>query len=134
MTALPPVLAEIAEVAGEPAAVLIAARVGGTRVYIPAKVSEDHWLVECVGREKAEKIAAHFVVDGRRGTRIDIPLGGAGAYPQLRRAIAKRVHELDREGGSARAIARAAGVTTRTVYSHRKAHRGQAKGKQGVLL
>lgn len=123
------VLKEIAQVAGEPAAVLIAARVGGARVYIPAKVSDGHWLVECVGREKAERLCRHFAVDGR-GQRIDVPLGGGGAYPQLRRAIAKRVHDLDRGNVSARKIAGEVGVTTRTVHRHRRAHRGG----QGSLL
>ncbi len=130
---LPGVLAEIATVAGEPAAVLIAARVGGTRVFFPAKVSGDHWLVQCVGREKAEAICAHFTVDGR-GTRIDVPLGQAGAFPQLRRAIAKRVHELDKAGKSSRDIAGTVGITTRTVHGQRAAHRGRGKGGQGVLF
>lgn len=123
---LPGILAEIAEIAGEPAAVLIAARVGGQRVYIPAKVSDDHWLVDCVGREKADRICRHFKVDGR-GQRVDVPLAAAGAYPQLRRAIAKRVHDLDRAGASARQISGEVRITTRAVHRHRAAHRGEGK-------
>lgn len=130
---LPGVLDEIAKVAGEPAALLIAASVGGQRVYIPAKAADGHWLVACVGREKADKICRHFEVDGR-GARVDIPLGAAGAYPQLRRAIARRVHELDRGGASARKIAGEVGITTRAVHRHRAAHRGDKGGPQGQLL
>ncbi len=132
---LPGVLAEIAEVAGEPAAILIATRVGGQRVYIPAAVTDDHWLVECIGRAKAELICRHFAIDGR-GTRVDVPLGGGGAYPQLRRAISKRIHELDRmPKASVRSIAGEIGITTRTVHRHRAAHRGGRKRNgQGSLF
>lgn len=128
------ILAEIADAAGEAAAVALAARVGGTRIYIPARVTDGHWLVECVGRKAAEKICAHFAVDGS-GQRIDVPLAGGGAYPQLRRAIAKRVHDLDKQGKSSREISQSVGVTQRTVHSHRAAHRGGSKSdKQGSLF
>jgi len=139
MTAAPltGILDEITSVAGEPAAIAIAAAVGGTPVYIPTpkRLTEKHWLVQCVGRRAAEKLATHFASESR--TRVLIPLAGGGAYPQLRRAIAKRIHDLDRAGKSSREIARSTGVTTRAVHRHRRAHRGQAKakgGKQGVLL
>lgn len=135
------VLHEIAKVAGEAAAVALAAQVGGNRVYIPLPVNlhDRHWLVECVGRRAAEKIAAHYAgasAGARTGTYIDVPLGAGGAYPQLRRAIAKRVHELDKAGKSAREITRAAGITARTVHRHRAAHRGRKKSnsKQGSLF
>jgi hypothetical protein len=130
---LPGVLSEVADVAGEPAAVLLASRVGGTRVFIPAKVSDGHWLVDCVGRQKAELICKHFTVDGR-GQRIDVPLGGAGAYPQLRRAIAKRVHDLDLSNKSSSQIAREVGITERTVHRHRSSHRGTTNRRQGKLF
>lgn len=131
---LPGVLWEIADVAGEAAAVAVSARVGGTRVYIPARISDDHWLVECVGRAAAAKICAHFAVDGR-GQRIDVPLATGGAYRQLRRAIAIRVHQLDKARKSAREIATAVGITQRAVHLHRAAHRGGRKDdKQGRLF
>lgn len=126
---LPGVLTEIAEIAGEASAVLIAASVGGRRVYIPAKVTDGHWLVECVGRAKANIICKHFTVDGR-GSRVDVPLGSGGAYPQLRRAIAKRVHDMDKDGASASQINREVRVTTRTVHRHRRAHRGEGKDRR----
>lgn len=133
-TRLPGVLAEIAEAAGEPAAIALAARIGGTRVYIPARVTEGHWLVDAVGRRAAEKICTYFAVDGS-GQRIDIPLAGGGAYPQLRRAIAKRIHDLDRNEKSSREISQSVGVTQRTVHRHRRAHRGGGNdGDQGTLL
>lgn len=127
------VLEEIAAVAGEAAAVALVAQVGGTRVYIPARFKDEHWLVECIGRPAALKLAAHFSASGT-GDYIVVPLAGGGAYPQLRRAIAKRVHELDKDGKSAPQIAREVGVTQRTVHNHRRAHRGQAKRDQGSLF
>lgn len=128
-------LSEIADAAGEPAAIALAAQVGGTRVYIPAKVSDKHWLVQCVGRRAADLICSHYAVAGKRGTRVDIPLAGGGAYPQLRRAIARRVHQLDQEGKSSREIARVAGLSQRAVHAHRARHRGAKKGdKQGSLF
>lgn len=135
MTQLTGVLKEIAEVAGEAAAISIAAAVGGMRVYIPARLRLGHWLVECVGRKSAERIAAHFAANGS-GQRIDVPLCGIGAYPRLRRAIAKRVHEMDQAGASASEITRAVGITTRAVHRHRAAHRGKRRRdkRQGVLL
>lgn len=130
---LPGVLGEIATVAGEAAALAIAARAGGTRVYIPAQVADDHWLVECVGRRAADLICRHFAFE-QHGQRVDIPLC-AGTYTQVKRMIARRVHELDREGKSAREIARRIGVTQRSVHRNRAAHRGRRNdGGQGRLL
>lgn len=130
MTAnLPGVLDEIAEVAGLPAAIAIAARTGGTRVYIPARAEDDHWLVDCVGRRAADKICTRFA-----GERIDMPLYHGGAYPQLRRAIAKRIHDLDQAQLSSRQVAQQVGVTQRTVHRHRRAHRGDSSDGQGSLL
>lgn len=131
------VLLEIAEVAGEPAAALIAGARGGRSVYIPARAPDKHWLVETVGRAAADKICAHFAVDKRRGARIDIPLATGGAYATLRRAVAKRLHELDRDGKSSTAQAQQVGVTQRTVHRHRRIHRGENKsrgGRQGGLF
>jgi DNA-binding NarL/FixJ family response regulator len=132
--ALPGVLGEIASVAGEAAALQLAAEKGGTRVYIPARCSEAHWLVNCVGRAAAEKMCAHFAVEGKRGAEIMLPLADAGAFPRFRRAMARRIHQLDRQGKSSSEIARAAGVNQRTVHKHRARHRGGRKSDQGSLF
>jgi len=135
MTAsLPGVLAEIAAVAGEAAAMSISARVGGTRVYIPAHAPDGHWLVEAVGRDAADKVCKLFEVDSARGQRVDIPHGAGGAYRSLRRAIAKRVYDLDRAGKPSREIARTVGLTQRAIHRHRAAHRGGSGGAQGSLF
>jgi hypothetical protein len=132
---LPGVLQEIAEVVGEAAAIAIASRAGGTRIYIPATLTMDHWLVQAIGAGPAMKLCAHFGVDERRGQRIDIPLHVGGTYSQVIRAIAERVHKLDaNDTESARTIARKLGITDRSVHRHRARHRGKTDGKQGRLL
>lgn len=143
-TRLPAVLQEIADVAGETAALSIAARHGGRRVYIPSRAKllqdadgngtvEHYWLVECVGIELARKICAHFEVDGR-GQRIEIPLHVGGTYRQFLRSITRRVHELEDEGKSSTEIAKTLGLTQRTVHRHRSRHRGRKNSSQGSLF
>lgn len=109
---------------------------GGRRVYIPIpkRLTPDHWLVECVGQRAAEKIATHFAV-GRSGQRIEIPLYDNGVYPQLRRTVAKRIHEPHMAGKSVSQIQQDVGVTERTVHRHRRAHRKDNENqKQGKLF
>lgn len=134
-TKLPGVLAEIAEVAGETAALMVSAKHGGRRVYFPSVKSlhRAQWLVECVGAEIAAKICAHFEVDGR-GQRIDIPLHVGGTYRQFVRSIAERLHRLDREGKSSTEISQQLGLTQRTVHRHRARHASRKNDKQGKLF
>jgi len=134
LSRLPATLQEIADAAGEVAAVQLAAAKGGQRIYIPAKVGDDHWLVECVGRRAADAICRMFAVDGRRGLRFDVPLAGNGAYPQLRRAIAKHAAELERNGASCAAIAAATGTTERAVRKRRRKERERKSDAQGSLF
>ncbi|RJF70892.1 helix-turn-helix domain-containing protein [Rhodopseudomonas palustris] len=132
---LPGVLAEIAEVAGEAAALKIAARFGGQRVYFPARPgAADHWLVATVGPDAAAKLCAHFSVDRKRGNRIEIPLHVGGSYRQFLRAISERLHALDQEGMSSREIAARLGLTQRTVHRHRGRHRGKTGDDQKSLF
>ena len=131
---LPGVLQEIAEVAGEAAALAIASRAGGTRIYLPARAADEHWLVQAVGRAHADALCDHFAVDGR-GARLDVPLHVGGTFRQLQRAIAEVVHKMD-DGSeaSSREIARKVGITQRTVHRHRARHRGGRQPGQGRLL
>lgn len=127
---LPGVLAEIAEVAGEAAALKISALHGGQRVYFPARQQgDDHWLVAAVGAEAAAKIAARF-----GGSNIDIPLHVGGTYRRFVRQIAKRIHALDSDDLSSREIAGKLGLTQRTVHRHRSRHRGKPDNDQGSLF
>jgi hypothetical protein len=135
---LPGILQEIADIVGEAGALAIAARRGGTRVYIASSARlhegyEQYWLIECVGIEAARKICSHFEVDGR-GQRVEIPLYVGGTYRQLVRKIAERVHELDKEDNSSTQIARKVGISQRSVHRHRARHGRRKNDKQGRLL
>lgn len=67
---LPELLAQIAEVAGLPAALALRRRLGGTVVYV-AQSPKRGILVETVGQAAAEKIAGLFVA----GEEVMIPMG-----------------------------------------------------------
>lgn len=131
--ALPAILAEIAAVAGEAAAIAISSAKGGTRVYIPAKVDEAHWLAKLVGIDAAKKICQHFAVNGNAGDYFMIPLYAGGTYKQMMRKIAERIHAHDQDDRSSTEIARAVGIHKRTVHRHRGRHRGRRDPRQGNL-
>ncbi|TYC53806.1 hypothetical protein FMN50_13615 [Rhodobacterales bacterium] len=131
---LPGLLGEIAAVAGLSAALAIAERVGGTRVSIPVRATEGHWLVQTVGRETAEKICDHFRIlspEGRESgaVHVVIPRGPAGCLAKARRRLAR---ELD-AGTSAREAARRAGLSERAAFRMRARHRG-GDDSQGDLF
>lgn len=122
---LPAVLAELIEVVGADAAwALIRAR-GGTTVYLPSKVAGDHWLVQAVGMDAAEKICHHFSA-GKSGMHVPLPTAG------LRSPRATLVRALE-AGASAAEAALAAGMTERSAYRHR-ARLKNDDDDQGKLL
>lgn len=130
MTALPGILAEFATLAGQGAALALARDAGGTRIYVPVRAHDGHWLVMTLGRAAADALCTRF-----GGGSIEVPLADTGSYKALQRTVARRIHELDEAKASERTIARRVGVTDRTVRRHRRAHGGRSKGnKQGSLL
>lgn len=125
---LPRLLREIAQVAGIEAALKLAESHGGRRVDIPARLTDECWLVKAVGRPAAEAIAAQLGAG-----RLDIPLGPAGSYARLRRQLNDRYEAL--EGRSSMAtIAQELGITERAVRKRRAKRRGQAASRQQSLL
>ncbi|MEC9342670.1 MAG: helix-turn-helix domain-containing protein [Pseudomonadota bacterium] len=124
---LPSVLAEIAEVAGLDAALKMAEARGGTEIYIPAAVGDDHWLTKTVGREAAERICEHFTGSGP-GCRLELPLGPAGSAAKIR----AKVDRLIAQGKSEREIALATGYSGRGVRLRRA--NAREREKQGRLL
>lgn len=121
---LPPLLAEIADVAGIEAALAIAEAKGGQQVFIVAHLRPGNWLIEAVGIEKATLISDHFC-SGRSRQKLTIPFGPAGSYQALRRRTARALEDAASRGESANQMAARAGVTTRTVHrfrSRRRAH------------
>ncbi|MBD3746705.1 MAG: hypothetical protein IE932_10900 [Sphingopyxis terrae] len=121
MTTLPPLLAEIAEVAGEEAALALAQARGGTRVYIPPVIDPDHWISKLIGHQAALRVCDRLTA-GLAGRRVDLPLGPTGTNATMR---AQQAH-ADRmiiAGRSERDIARETGYTTRQVRRRRAAIR-----------
>jgi hypothetical protein len=128
---LPATLAEIAEVAGLPAALALAEKYGGARLHFPVRAAANHWLVECVGREAADKLCAHFRTTQRGGFQLDIPLGPAKFYARAR----KKALELLVEGVSTYEIARRLGVARCTVLRLKSSVKNPSdESKQGNLF
>ncbi|MGO4735959.1 helix-turn-helix domain-containing protein [Bosea sp. 2KB_26] len=128
---LPPLLAEIAGVAGIEAALAIASAKGGQEVFVVARLRPENWLVQAVGIGKAQALSDHFC-SGRSRQKLVIPLGPAGSYLAERRRRARSMAEAAARGASANEIASAAGVTTRTVRRFRASQRDD--GEQGNLF
>jgi hypothetical protein len=117
MNTLPGILGDIADIAGNEAAYEVARSHGGTRVSIPPRATEGHWLTELLGFETADKICQGLATldpDGKlRGVQNEIiPRGPASLLTAARR----RAQEALDEGKSAREAARIAGLHERTIW------------------
>lgn len=124
----PGVLAEIAAVAGDDAALAIARARGGTEVYIPPAPAADHWLTKLVGAQAARAIADHLTC-GVGGLRVELPTGPAGHGVRMR----AEVDRLIGEGRSERDIALRTGYTIRGVRRRVK-RLGGPKDKRQLSL
>ena len=130
---LPETLREIAEVVGlEATNKLVEAR-GGTKVYFPVAAGDDHWLVECVGREAADKLCSHFCADlpsdaeqSLHGADIVLPVGFTSSRAKARR----RAMDVLLGGGTNSQAARASGLHVRTVELIRAKMRREGKIKR----
>lgn len=128
MTTLPGILADIADIAGIDVAYEVARSHGGTRVSIPPRATEGHWLTELVGFETADKICQGLATldpDGKlRGVQNEIiPRGPAAILTAARR----RARQALQDGHSAREAARIAGLHERTIW-RMKADEDDAQG------
>ncbi|KMO32497.1 helix-turn-helix domain-containing protein [Methylobacterium aquaticum] len=122
---LPPVLRTIADAAGVTAALKLAQARGGTRIYVPRRVAEGHWLAELIGVEAARQVAKMYA-----GENVLIPLGLTGTVQNARR-VARQA--LD-EGASVTQAARVSGLTERTIYNLRSREGGGRQDDQGDLF
>lgn len=115
---LPPLLNEIADVAGVDAALALADARGGSRVTIPAKLKADHWLNEVVGPEAAEKLCKHFRVglERQKGAQLDIPLGPKSPLNSLLHTNQRKIDEMLSAGIRPDEIARTLKVHRTTVF------------------
>jgi DNA-binding NarL/FixJ family response regulator len=127
---LPKLLAEIAEVAGLGAALLVAREKGGGRASFPAmaQVAPGNWLHDLVGEEAALKIADRFT--SRGSIELEVPLGPEGARSRSRDAL----YRMIAEGKSSGEIARVLRITRRTVVRNRRRLREEDDGRQGRLF
>lgn len=115
MTVLPGILAEIAEVAGEDAALTIARVRGGTQIYVPPLPDNDHWLCRLIGRDEARAVCERLTC-GVGPRRVDLPLGPTGSLAKAR----ARVDAMIADDRSERDIALATGYTTRAIRRRRQ--------------
>ncbi|MFN3676183.1 MAG: hypothetical protein ACK4TC_09400 [Sphingomonas pseudosanguinis] len=90
---------ELVELIGEAAFVRLAEAFGGTRLYIPNKLTPDHEIVEAVGKDAAILLVERFAPD-----QLKVPLA---------REIRARHYRA--RGWSNTRIARALGITERGV-------------------
>lgn len=126
--ALPGVLGEIADAAGEAAALAIAEERGGTQVYFPPVPSEDHWLCDLIGREAALAVCDRLTC-GVGPLRVDLPLGPAGHAAKAR----AQVDALLAQNKSERYIARVTGYTIRGIRM-RRAKLGRPRDDRQMTL
>lgn len=121
---LPGLLGEIAEIAGEAAALRIARAKGGRRAYFPARPKPGSWIVEAVGQEAAARICSALVA-GERGVELPVPLGPVGTRGRvwhiLQRAFA--------DGATVAEAAALAGVDERTARRHKNRQSGARRDR-----
>jgi hypothetical protein len=112
---LPPLICEIAEVAGLRAALALAEARGGNRLYIPmpSQLSDGHPLVKIVGPAAAKKLCEHFA--RLSGVDLEIPRGPTGSRAKQWRHMA----QLIEEGAPSSIITQRLGISRRTVIRHR---------------
>nr|WP_298099731.1 hypothetical protein [uncultured Shinella sp.] len=114
-----PLLNQIADVAGERAALLLGTEKAGLQIYIPDRVPDDHWLAKLIGKDAARAIAAKW------GTQhITIPVAMNGD----RRKRATLIAQLIEKGYSNNAIVQMTGVSRRTVIEHRSKRQDDRQG------
>jgi hypothetical protein len=113
---LPGVLSEMAHATSVASALKVAQAVGGTRVYIPARVQEDHWLCHIVGHADAKAICA-AIAPAQSGLDILVPMGPTSHIMRWRKTQA-----LIDKGLPKREIARAVGIHERGVQRLRNGH------------
>lgn len=108
-----PALNRIADAAGERAALILGRERACEKIYIPspAKLKADHWLAQLIGMEPARALSEKF-----GGNKLEIPPALAGDKRRRHAALARMIEN----GYSNNEIARALGVTHKTVQLHRR--------------
>lgn len=118
-----PLLNKIADIAGTKAAILIGHEKSGQLIYIPEKMSEDHWLALLIGFDNAAALSETF-----GSQKLDIPPAIGG---EKRKRAALLADMIDK-GYSINTITRLTGVSRSTVKEHLK--RNRLPDPQGSLF
>jgi hypothetical protein len=116
---LPKLLAEIAEVIGREAALLLAEEFGGTEIFVPATAQKAHRLARIIGPEATEQLCRYFRIgmeQGFSGVRLLIPMASG-----VRSTTRQRVADALADGLSLNESALVVGIHTRSVSRHRAA-------------
>lgn len=108
-TDLPPRLTELVGVIGLPATLRLVEARGGTRFYVPAKASPDHWLTSLIGLE-----ALQALVRARAADMVELDRADAAM-----RAARDRIMREAHASGSASTsmLALQYGLTQRQVFN-----------------
>jgi hypothetical protein len=130
---LPGILAEIADVAGEEAALAFARAKGGTTIYLPPKPSENHWSSRLIGSEAACKVCDRLTA-GVGPRRLYLPHGPTGRIAGLRAADQAVIDQMIEDQSSERDIALATRYSERTIRRRRAKLGKPADRRQMSLL
>lgn len=106
-----PLIDLLGSVIGAAATLRLLALFGGTDLYVPASVSDDHVLTKCLGVEAAKRLSARFA-----GDKLKVPRG-EDDFTRLTRV--RRVAGLLRAGTPPADIALLIGVHPRQVRNYR---------------
>lgn len=110
MTAhLSPTLNLIADVIGLAAALKLAEHFGGTEIYVPLRIREDHPVARAIGVEAALLLAREL--GGHTGVRIDMPKADEVTRARRNQAIVA----AEQAGVTKPALARRHGLSTRRI-------------------
>jgi len=107
---LSPFLYGLTEIIGLKATLLLVEEHGGTPLYVPSKMTEQHPLATLIGVEAARKLAQAYP-----GEVISIALNTTGDHATHAAQRRARIRELDAQGLSQKQIARKLRTTDRTV-------------------
>ncbi|MDX1755866.1 MAG: Mor transcription activator family protein [Marinobacter sp.] len=105
---LPPTVSELVDVIGLVAALQLVECVGGTRIWVPQTVTQDHPLVKWIGQDAAEALADHVC-----GGELGVPR----CADALRAARNTAICESRSKGVTVGRLALECGLTERQVFS-----------------
>lgn len=120
-----PLLREIAEIAGDEAAIALGREKACRRVHIPETVPEGHWLTMLCGQAAASAIADRY---GGTDLFIAPALGGR------QRFVSETIATMTDNGFTIDDIAHTLGIARSTVIDHRAKLRAARDSRQGDLF